>query len=250
MNLSTSNPMTNSERIIKSSRENAVENAGVFSVRGACTKGGFMIALCFFSACLTYANQLGGVATIVALICSLIAYLAGIFIPSIAKICAPVYAICEGALLGGFSSYVDNRFGAGLSIYALLGTVSIGGIVFVGYISGIFKVNQKLINIAITLGLALMITYLANMLLPLFGGRAFTSIADTSLLGFGINLVALAVGAVYLLIDFDNVFELENNADSRYEWVWGMGFLASIVWVYIELLKLAVKIQVLLNGDD
>lgn len=251
--ISSSNPLSNSERIIKASREYGVENTGVFAVRSACTKAGFMIALCFFAACLSYATVSpvsGYFGIVAAVIVSLIAYFIGIFVPSAAKVCGPVYAVCEGAYLGWISSLVELRFGKGLCIYALLGTISVSGIIFVGYMSGLFKVNSKVRNFAITLGLGLMFVYLANLLLPLFGMSHFTSIADTSFLGFAINVIAIAAGSIFLLIDFDNVFELDGNVDSRYEWVWGMGFLASLVWIYIELLKLAVKISALINGDD
>jgi uncharacterized YccA/Bax inhibitor family protein len=48
---------------------------------------------------------------------------------------------------------------------------------------------------------------------------------------------------VYLLLDFDQLYRLEGNADKRYEWVWSMGILATIVWLYVELLKLFAKLN-------
>lgn len=254
MAFSSSNPLSSSERILKASREHALENTGVFAVKGACSKAGIMLGLCLLSVIVTYAqlasgSSLSAVVMIGALIGSMAAYFAGLIVPGIAMVCGPVYAVCEGVLLGSFSSYVDSRFGKGLSIYALIGTVSIAGIIFAGYTSGFFKVTEKLKSIVITMGFALFVTYLANFILG-FWGQNFTSITDVSLLGFAINIVSLAIGCFYLLIDFDEVYNLDGNADKRYEWVWGMGFLASVVWVYIEILKLLVKISTLLNGDD
>ncbi len=246
--LTTTNPLSSSRNILSSSRENAVADAGVFSLRGACFKSVFLTALCFAGAVAAYAAPLAysaGYLPMIMLFVSLGAYFAGLFAPSAAKFCAPVYAACEGVLLGCVSAVIDARYGRGLSVYAMLGTISVAGIIFTGYATGLFRVTRTLVKFALIAGGALVVSYLAALLLPFLGLGNFLAPENVSPLGFGINALAVVIGAIYLLIDFQQVFDLEGRADRRYEWVWAMGFLASLVWLYIEILRLAARIAVL-----
>ena len=74
-------------------------------------------------------------------------------------------------------------------------------------------------------------------------GIAVLNVENQSVISYGISIFAVCLGALFLLLDFDNIAQLHGRASKDMEWVCGMGLLATLVWLYIELLKLFMKLQ-------
>lgn len=260
----STNPLLNVDRIRNSSRRvsSSSTNTGVMTLHGTAQKSVILLVLCAVTALLSYNIFLDKILTQSASIASLalvlpvagiiafIAYLIGVSKPGIAFICAPVYAITEGLFLGLFSVGFELKF-PGVVISALLGTISIFIVMFTGFSSGLFKVTQKFRTIVIASVIGFFVLYLLNLVVALFTGSGFDFMAinsSTPWLSIGISALAVIVGACLLLLDFDNIAQLHSRVSKDMEWVCGMGLLATLVWIYIELVKLFAKLAVM-NED-
>lgn len=260
MKFSSTNPMLSENSIVSHSDSVAMSKGQIMTLEGTAKKSAMLILLCLITGFVMYGNLLesiienyqrsgsvsiagSGVYIGVASIVGLIAYFVGLFVPKIAKICAPVYAIAEGIVLGAFSVIAEVKF-PGVALQALMSTFAIAGVMFVGFSYGFFKVTQKLKSFVIACAIGYIVFLLANMILSLFGnGIAVLNVENQSVISYGISIFAVCLGALFLLLDFDNIAQLHGRASKDMEWVCGMGLLATLVWLYIELLKLFMKLQ-------
>jgi len=111
------------------------------------------------------------------------------------------------------------------------------------YRSGIIKVTEKFRMgiFAATAGIGLM--YLANFVMSFFGA-SFLSLANTSLLMIGINLVIVGVAALNLVLDFDFIDRASASGAPKYmEWYGAFGIMVTLIWLYFELLKLFARLS-------
>ena len=90
------------------------------------------------------------------------------------------------------------------------------------------------------------VLYLLNLVVTLWSGSElnFMAVNSTSpMISIGVSVFVLIVAACMLLLDFDNIAQLHGQVSKDYEWVCGMGLLATVVWIYIEILKLLLKLN-------
>ncbi len=165
---------------------------------------------------------------------------------SIRKTWAPylawAYAALEGLALGGLSALVDARY-PGIAFEALLLTFGILAVLLVVYTTRLIRVteNFKLIIVAATGGIALY--YVVSLVLSFFGIRA-PLIHDNSLLGIGFTLVVVVIAALNLVVDFDFIEQGADQGAPKYmEWYGAFGIIVTLVWLYIELLRLLSKLR-------
>ena len=111
------------------------------------------------------------------------------------------------------------------------------------YTSKIIKVTDKLrMGIVAATG-AIFFMYLINFIMSFFG-MAFFTIADTSLMAIGINLVVVGIAAFNLLLDFDFIDRASKaGAPKQMEWYGAFGLMVTLIWLYIELLKLLSRLN-------
>ncbi len=180
--------------------------------------------------------------TIVGLVGGLIAVLVGTFKPHTSPIAAPVYAAFEGLLIGSISAYYATAYN-GIVGTAILLTISTLFIMLAIYKFEIIKVTQKLrAGIVMATG-AVMITYLMAWIFSWFGMN-IPYIHEGGLLGIGFSVVVIGIAALNLLLDFDTFDKGEKaNAPSYMEWYAAMGLLVTLVWLYIEFLRLLAKLN-------
>ena len=109
--------------------------------------------------------------------------------------------------------------------------------------SGLIPVTQKFrMGVFMATG-AVMLTYLMSFVLSFFGIN-MPYIHDSGMIGIGISVVIIGIAALNLLIDFDAFEKGEQAGAPRYmEWVAGMGLLVTLVWLYVEILRLLSKLQ-------
>ena len=153
---------------------------------------------------------------------------------------APAYALLEGMALGGISAFFEMRY-PGIAIQAVSLTFgTLLAMLFV-YRRGLIMVTQKfqLGVFAATGGIALF--YFAQMLLSFFGIRFFT-LNSGSPIGIVISLVIVAVAALNLVLDFDFIERGAASGAPKYmEWYGAFGLMVTLVWLYLEMLRLLSK---------
>lgn len=160
----------------------------------------------------------------------------------LARYTAPVYAACEGLFLGGVSALFDAAF-PGIAIQAIGMTATTLLALLLAYRSGLIKAteNFKLGVTAATGGV--MLLYLVSMVLRLFGVQ-MPFLHDTGIIGIGISMVIVVIAALNLVLDFDFIEQGEaNGAPKHMEWYASFGLLVTLVWLYLETLRLLAKLQ-------
>jgi len=161
-----------------------------------------------------------------------------------APITVPLYAILEGALLGGIS-YMYNASYNGIVTNAILLTVGILVSLLIAYRSGYIKAteNFKLGIFAATGGIA--IVYFINFIMGFFGsGLGVMSINNASPLSIGFSIVVVIIASLNLVLDFDFIEEgAEKGAPKYMEWYGAFGLLVTLIWLYLEILRLLAKLN-------
>jgi uncharacterized YccA/Bax inhibitor family protein len=164
-----------------------------------------------------------------------------VFKQSWARITAPIYALLEGVFLGGLSAIFEAQF-QGIVIQAVGLTFGVLFVLLLAYRSGWIKVTQnfRLGVVAATGGIALF--YLVSFILGMFGVNT-GYLHGTSLLSIGISVVIVIVAALNLVLDFDFIESgAEQGAPKHMEWYAAFGLMVTLIWLYIELLRLLSKL--------
>ena len=161
-----------------------------------------------------------------------------------APITVPIYAILEGGLLGGIS-YMYNSLYDGIVTNAIFITVGILLSLLFAYRSGLIKAteNFKLGIFAATGGIA--VVYLINFIMGFFGSEmGVMRIDNASPLSIGFSLVVVIIASLNLVLDFDFVEEgAEKGAPKYMEWYGAFGLLVTLIWLYLEILRLLAKLN-------
>ena len=241
----TANPALK-ERTFTEVRAAAGEPA--MSLQGTATKSLVLVLLTVFAASFTWNAVAGGnvgiltPAMLVGGIGGFIVALITVFKPKTSPYTAPIYAVLEGLLLGGVSALYNARF-AGLPAQAVALTFGVFIALLIVYRLGIIKAteNFRLGVVAATGGI--MIMYLISFVLGFFGVR-MGFLHDSSPLSIGISLVIVVVAALNLVLDFDFIERgVEHRAPKYMEWYAAFGLLVTLVWLYLEMLRLLSKLQ-------
>jgi uncharacterized YccA/Bax inhibitor family protein len=153
---------------------------------------------------------------------------------------APIYALLEGLMLGGFSAMLDLRY-PGIAVQAVSLTFGTLFVLLLAYSSRIIKVTQKFrLGVVAATG-GIMVFYLLQMVLGFFGVR-FLSVNGSGMLGIGISLFVCAIAALNLVLDFDFIERGVNYGAPKYmEWYGAFGIMVTLVWLYLEILRLLSK---------
>jgi uncharacterized YccA/Bax inhibitor family protein len=151
------------------------------------------------------------------------------------------YAGLEGLFVGGISKYFETAWN-GIVAQAVLGTLSVFGVALFAYKSGRVRVTPKFQRTVLIAGGGYLVFCLVNL-----GIVAFT---DNNLragwLGIAIGLFAITLAAAFLIMDFDFAEQgVKNGLPERYAWLAAFGLVVTLVWLYIEFLRLIS----ILRGD-
>lgn len=163
------------------------------------------------------------------------------FKPHLAPTTAPVFAILEGLFVGTVSWMYAATY-EGIIFQAVSATMAVLFTMLMIHKSGLIPVTQKFrMGVSMAVG-AIMIVYLISWV-GSFVGFTVPFIHESSLLGIGITVVIIGIAALNLLLDFDNFEKGESaNAPKFMEWYYGMGLVFTIVWLYVEFLRLFSKL--------
>lgn len=158
-----------------------------------------------------------------------------------AHILVPLYVIAKGLFLGGFSAYAHRNFPE-LPYQAIGVTIVTFFVMLILYQLRIIVVTKKLRSVIITATVSIMLTYLISWILSFFGIRPY--IWGTSWLAITFNVIAAIVASFALLLDFDYIERYKNRAPKHKEWLATWGLLATLIWLYIEVLRLMQKLAI------
>jgi uncharacterized YccA/Bax inhibitor family protein len=155
---------------------------------------------------------------------------------------APIYALLEGLALGGLSAVIDLRY-PGIAIQAVGLTFGTLFVLLLAYRSGLIKVTEKFrMGIVAATG-GIMLFYLLQMLLGFFGVQ-FVSINGSGIVGIGFSLFVVAIAALNLVLDFDFIERgVQYGAPKYMEWYGAFGIIVTLVWLYLEILRLLSKLN-------
>ena len=161
--------------------------------------------------------------------------------PKVAPITAPIYAIIEGILLGGISAIYNAQY-PGIVASAIGITFLVFAIMLFVYKTGIIKVTQGFVTAIVSATFAIAILYFGSFILSLLGMN-ISYLTSSSPLSIGISVVVCIVAALNLMLDFEFINRMTSRgaAPKFMEWYAGFGLLVTIVWLYIEILKLLAK---------
>ncbi|MGB6064618.1 MAG: Bax inhibitor-1/YccA family protein [Desulfomonilaceae bacterium] len=159
-----------------------------------------------------------------------------------APVTSPIYALLEGLFIGGVSALAESRY-PGIVLQAVGLTFGTCVAVLMAYTSGLIKAteNFKLGVVAATGGIALV--YLATIVLNLFGLNV-PYIYDNGLFGIGFSIFVVIIAALNLVLDFDFIDSGARRGAPKYmEWYAAFGLMVTLVWLYIEVLRLLTKLR-------
>jgi uncharacterized YccA/Bax inhibitor family protein len=178
----------------------------------------------------------------VGLIGGFIVAIATVFKKTWAPVTAPMYGALEGLALGGISAAFEARY-PGLVSQAVFLTFGTLGALLLAYRSGFIRAteNFKLGIFAATGGIALV--YVVSIVMSLFGA-SIPLIHGSGTVGIAFSLFVVGIAALNLVLDFDFIEQgAERGAPKYMEWYAAFGLLVTLVWLYLEFLRLLSKLQ-------
>lgn len=237
--METSNPLLKREGSFSS----AWAGSEPMSLQGVINKSGLLLLLCMGAAFFGWTHpELRGPLLIVGLLGGLIACLVGTFKPAASPIAAPLYAVLEGLALGCISQAIEHAY-PGIVLNAMLLTFGVMGLMLMLYTTRTIVVTDRLVKGVVIATASVMLVYLVDMGLNFFGFRV-PFIHESGPLGIGISLVIVGIAAFNLLVDFAVIEQEVRRGSPRFmEWYCGMALLVTLVWLYLELLRLLAKLR-------
>lgn len=173
-----------------------------------------------------------------------------IFKPEKAKVTSLIYAVCEGLVLGGISalyemSMVDPATGKGSGIVfnAIMLTIGVFFVMLYLYKNQIIQPTKKFTMILLVAMAAIAIVYLIDIVMGFFDSSV-GFLHSSGPLGIGISLVIVVVAALNFILDFKNVENaVAQGAPEYMEWYCAFGLMMTLVWLYMEILRLLSKLN-------
>lgn len=223
--------------------------AGVMTISGTVNKVGLLMLLCLASASWTWHLYFGGgnPQSIMGwmwfgIIGGFIAAMVTIFVKTWAPVTAPTYAVLEGFALGGISSFFEAQF-PGIVIQAVMLTFGTLGALLLAYKSGLIRVTRNFTLGVIAATGGILIVYIADLILGFFGIR-IPMIHESGWLGIGFSVFVVVIASLNLVLDFDFIERgAESGAPKYMEWYGAFGLMVTLVWLYLEILRLLAKLN-------
>lgn len=217
----------------------------VMTLDGAVNKTAISMGILLLAAYYTYSNAIMDY-VVIGFIGGFILAIVTIFKKEWSPITVPIYALLEGLALGGISKIYADAFEPGIVPQAIMLTLGILFSLLFAYKTKIIKAteNFKLGIFAATAGIA--IVYLISFLMSIFGGGGLPVMDPTnsSMLSIGFSLFVVVIASLNLVMDFDFIEEGAANGAPKYmEWYGAFGLLVTLIWLYLEILRLLAKLS-------
>ena len=166
--------------------------------------------------------------------------------PAQPQVLIGMYALLEGLLIGAFSFFVENYYlggNEGVVFQALIATAAVFVTMLTLYRFRIIRPTEKYILAVVSMTGAIMMVYLVNFIMSFFG-TGIPFLHSSGPIGIGISILFTGVAALFLIIDFGMIENgVKFGAPKNMEWYGAFGLVMTLVWLYIEMLKLIAKLR-------
>ena len=208
------------------------------TLNGVINKSGLLVLLCLLAGSYGWSSPaMHGGAMILCVVGAIGAALVGTFKPKVAFVCAPTYAILEGLALGALSQMYNARY-HGLPFNAILITFGVLISFLALYAFRIVRVTPGMRKVVVAATMGVFLVYIVDMVLHMFG-HAVPFLYSNGPVGIVISLVICGIAAFNLFLDFDFIERCAQQGAPKYmEWYSGMALLITLVWLYLEVLRL------------
>ncbi len=230
------NPIFSKERFVSSSDNETI------SFQGVVNKTLILFALLLTGFASSVLLNLSLTLVIVSAILAFVVAMVVVFVPKQSPYLAPVYAILEGVTLGYITTMYELKY-SGIASQAVLLTFGVLSVLLFIYKTRIIKVTENFKSIIIVATGAIGLIYLVNMVMMFFGSN-ISFIRDNSMLGIGFSLFVVGIASMNLLLNFDFIEkQVEERAPKYMEWYSAFGLVLTLVWLYLEILRLLSKLN-------
>lgn len=229
------------------------------TLQGTVNKTFFLLALCVTTALLGFNGITSGAAWAMpamwgGAIGGFVLVLVSVFRPQFSPVTAPLYSLSEGFFVGGISGWYAQAFAeesgllnTALIFNAVLLTFGIAGGLLTAYSMRLIRPGRTFYSATIAATFGLVIYGLVAMVAGLAGADSLWSVYDPNnggLVSIGFSLFVVLIASANLVLDFDLINNGVKARAPRYmEWYSGMALMITLVWLYIEVLRLLAKLQ-------
>ena len=239
LGMRSGNPALNSKIFTSADRN----NSGIMTIEGTVNKTAMSLLLLMVTASYTWMNPSPGL-MMLGFIGGFIMAIITIYKKTWAPYTVSGYALLEGLALGGVSRIFEMQY-PGIASQAIFLTFGILAALLLAYKTGVIKPteNFKLGVFAATGGIFIM--YLISFIMSFFGsGLSILNPNNTSMFSIGISLFIVVIASLNLVLDFDFIEEgAEQGAPKYMEWYGAFGLMITLIWLYIEILNLLMKLR-------
>lgn len=246
-NLKSSNP-TLQEKSFQGTIFEGISTGQEMTVKGTMNKLGFLLLMMIGATIFSWGQYDKGSdpmpMMMIGVFGGLALALVMVFRPKLSPYLAPAYAILEGLFVGSISAMYNHAY-PGLPTQAVALTLLVTLIMFLIYRYRIIRVTKKLRTVVVAATAAIAIFYMVQWISYLITGTPIGSFTNAATpLGIGFSVLVVGLAAFNLLLNFDTVEKgVELRANKYMEWYCAFGLLVTIVWLYLELLRLLSKLQ-------
>lgn len=154
----------------------------------------------------------------------------------------PAYAVCEGLFLGGVSAMFEKQY-PGIAFQAISGTFAALFSMLALYKFNLIRATDKFRSVIFTATISIAVLYLMQIIASFFH-YSIPEIFESGMVGIGFSVLVVAIAALNLILDFDFIERgAQNMIPKNYEWYGAFGLMVTLVWLYIEILKLIAKLR-------
>ena len=244
--------------------ERDLKNEGEFSDRasrkGVAQKTLFFVGITFFVALATYLFIIGSVRDFVytgdysgfmflygmliaSIIVGVICWIVCMFSARLTKIFGTLYAVCEGVLLGTISLLAEMAF-PGIIFMALAATATVFFVMAGLYYSGTIKVSNRFRSTVIVAAISMLFLMLILFIIGLFSAPLMNLFFGTGILSIIISAIMVILASFMVLVNLRGIDDIvEAGMPKQYEWRAAFSMLIVIIWLYVEILVLLMKIK-------
>lgn len=246
--METSNPTLNGGIFAKARA--AVGSGQTMTVQGTVNKTFILFVILLLTAGWSWSNAfsstrapLVGISLFISMFAGLVLCFATAFKPNWSPVTAPLYAACEGVLLGAVSVYFERSY-PGIVVQAVGLTFATMFAMLMAYRTGWIQATEGFRRGLMIAMIALMVFYGIVWIASLFGVHPPGFINGGGALGIGFSLFVVGLAALNFILDFDFIERASQEGLEKYmEWYGAFALMVTLIWLYMEILRLLSKIN-------
>ena len=239
----TSNPALNSNTFKNVVKKDSLHLDNTMTIRGTVDKTALALCLLVISGYYSF-SQANSTLMMTGMGMGLLLLLTTIFKKSWSPYTVPLYSISQGFVVGGISYFYNSQY-EGIVLQSVLLTILVLFSMLFAYRSKIIKPTENFKLAVFSAIMAILLLYVIGFFAGLFGtGLSILDPRNSSLASIGFSVFVVVIGAFCLVIDFDFIEEgAERGAPKYMEWYGAFGLLVTLIWLYVEILRLIAKLR-------